>query len=80
MMTVPVIILCGVKRGNQGERKVEVRKIIKEAALGTQAHGMNRLIRGQRRGRLTHLRGVVGEMWAGREEAGPWRDRGKMSG
>lgn len=67
-------------RGNQGERKVEVRKTIKEATLGTQAHGMNRLIRGQRRDGLTHLSGVVGEMQAGRKEAGPWRDRGEMSG
>lgn len=59
---------------------MEVRKIIKEAALGTQAHRTNRLIRGQRRDGLTHLRGVVGEMRAGRKEAGPWRDRGEMSG
>lgn len=36
--------------------------------MGTQANGMDRLIRGQGRGWLTHLKGIMGGggKWAGR--------------
>lgn len=50
--------------------------------MGTQANGMDRMIGGQGRGWLTHLKGIMGGggKWAGRGQAGPWRDQGEMWG